>query len=78
MAAAPEAFYPPIDDRQTAEALAGSGIHCSEATRELFGKHVEFFAEKGYFPAKRHARTDGADRPAGIASVGVGPAGDGG
>lgn len=53
MAAAPDAFYPPIDDRETVEALAGSGIHCPEATRELFGKHVEFFAEKGYFPAKR-------------------------
>lgn len=52
MAAAPDAFYPPIDDRETVEALAGSGIHCPEATRELFGRHVEFFAEKGYFPVK--------------------------
>ncbi|MEU2718007.1 thioester reductase domain-containing protein [Streptomyces sp. NPDC007205] len=52
MAAAPDAFYPPIDDRETVEALAGSGIRCPEATRELFGKHVEFFAERGYFPAK--------------------------
>ncbi|MER6030948.1 thioester reductase domain-containing protein [Streptomyces sp. NPDC001851] len=56
MAAAPDAFYPPIDDRETAEALAGSGIRCPEATRELFGKHVEFFAERGYFPAKQAAR----------------------
>ncbi|MEU4493204.1 thioester reductase domain-containing protein [Streptomyces sp. NPDC023998] len=53
MAAAPDAFYPPIDDSETVAALEGSGIHCAEATRELFGRHVEFFAEKGYFPAKK-------------------------
>jgi thioester reductase-like protein len=73
MAAAPDAFYPPIDDRETAEALTGSGIHCPEATRELFGKHVEFFAEKGYFPAKRQAPADGADKLTGPAPGNVSP-----
>ncbi|MFB7916130.1 thioester reductase domain-containing protein [Streptomyces sp. NPDC056061] len=52
MAAAPDAFYPPIDDRETVEALAGSGIKCPEATCELFNEHVDFFVRKGYFPAK--------------------------
>ncbi|MEV6926612.1 thioester reductase domain-containing protein [Dactylosporangium sp. NPDC051485] len=50
MTAAPERFYPPVDDRETAEALAGSGIVCPPATRELFRRHVDFFVKRGYFP----------------------------
>ncbi|WP_428836488.1 type I polyketide synthase [Streptomyces cheonanensis] len=49
MAAAPDAFYPPIDDSETAAGLAGSGISCPPADRELFRKHVAFFTGAGYF-----------------------------
>ncbi|MFJ8311450.1 MULTISPECIES: type I polyketide synthase [unclassified Streptomyces] len=58
MAAAPEAFYPPIDDAETVAALEGSGISCPEATTELFTRHVDFFAKKGYFPAPTAKSTD--------------------
>ncbi|MGW5249464.1 thioester reductase domain-containing protein [Streptomyces sp. NPDC004129] len=49
MAARPDAFYPPVDDSETAAALEGSGISCPPADRELFRKHVEFFTGAGYF-----------------------------
>ncbi|MBM7086592.1 type I polyketide synthase [Micromonospora humidisoli] len=57
MAQAPERFYPPVDDRETVEALAGSGIVCPPATRALFRRHVEFFVARGYLPA---APSDGS------------------
>ncbi|WP_443072524.1 thioester reductase domain-containing protein [Streptomyces sp. NBC_01485] len=49
MAADPGAFSPAVDDSGTAAALAGSGIICPPADRELFRKHVDFFTEAGYF-----------------------------
>ncbi|MFF2900815.1 thioester reductase domain-containing protein [Streptomyces sp. NPDC057966] len=49
MAASPDTFCPPIDDRETAAALEGNGIVCPPATRELFRKHIGFFTEQGYF-----------------------------
>ncbi|MFD8913598.1 thioester reductase domain-containing protein [Streptomyces sp. NPDC059575] len=53
MAAHPDTFYPPVDDSETAAALAGSGITCPPADRELFRKHVEFFTGAGYFAPPR-------------------------
>ncbi|MFE9566658.1 type I polyketide synthase [Streptomyces sp. NPDC006487] len=50
MADRPDAFYPPVDDSETAGALESSGITCPPADRELFRKHVEFFVRVGYFP----------------------------
>ncbi|MEU8663493.1 thioester reductase domain-containing protein, partial [Actinoplanes philippinensis] len=51
MAAAPDRFYPPVDDRETVAALDGSGISCPPVTREFFRRHVEFFIDRGWFPA---------------------------
>ncbi|GHF61681.1 type I polyketide synthase [Streptomyces thermodiastaticus] len=55
MAAQPDAFYPPVDDSETAAALEGSGITCPPANRELFAKHVDFFTEAGYFDPPRQS-----------------------
>ncbi|MEU5978851.1 thioester reductase domain-containing protein [Streptomyces sp. NPDC047315] len=63
MAADPAAFYPPVDDAETAEALEGSGIELPEATRELFRRHVDFFVAKGYFPPPARSRGDSGQRP---------------
>ena len=57
MAQAPDRFYPPVDDRETVEALAGSDIVCPPATRALFRRHVEFFVARGYLPV---APSDGS------------------
>ncbi|NGY62500.1 SDR family NAD(P)-dependent oxidoreductase [Lentzea sp. NEAU-D13] len=43
--------YPPMDVSDTEKALAGSGIGCPPIDRELFGRYVDFFVRKGYFPA---------------------------
>ncbi|MEU6153514.1 thioester reductase domain-containing protein [Actinosynnema sp. NPDC047251] len=50
MSAAPAAFYPPIDDAETTAALAGTTITCPPTTLDLFGRHVDFFTGRGYFP----------------------------
>ena len=43
--------YPPMDVSDTEKALAGSGIACPPIDRALFGRYVDFFVRKGYFPA---------------------------
>nr|WP_309112041.1 polyketide synthase [Saccharothrix sp.] len=43
--------YPPMDVSDTEKALAGSGITCPPIDRALFGRYVDFFVRKGYFPA---------------------------
>ncbi|MBB5953875.1 thioester reductase-like protein [Saccharothrix tamanrassetensis] len=50
MSAAPAAFYPPIDDKETTAALAGTDITCPPATPSHFVRHVDFFTDRGYFP----------------------------
>ncbi|MEU8086913.1 thioester reductase domain-containing protein [Micromonospora sp. NPDC049101] len=50
MAAAPDRFYPPVDDRETVAALDGSDIACPPVTREFFRRQVDFFINRGWFP----------------------------
>jgi hypothetical protein len=50
MAAAPDRFYPPVDDRETVAALDASGIVCPPVTSQFFRRHVDFFLNRGWLP----------------------------